>query len=226
MFMINMQIKALLVLLYWVPAKEIILFCKCKETTTKIKSGYMYRLSWCQRAKSLTTFSWEWTRRGLWTLWTGTRTGSPSGQTCLYDWELKNNITADFNCGLEMHNGGGSTQAIINEMTVFFQISHGGKDQNQWHESELVGLFSQSFPVEKQYGFLMDCQLYILWDCCLVFSLIQAQLGSISIQEFGLTQDTAKIFRNGMRISKCMLGKSGIRNTDCSLTIFLFNFVL
>lgn len=55
--MINMQIKALLVLLYWVPAKEIILFCKCKETTTKIKSGYMYRLSWCQRAKSLTTFS-------------------------------------------------------------------------------------------------------------------------------------------------------------------------
>eukprot|EP00064_Thunnus_orientalis_P002269 superscaffoldBa00000159_g2276 len=34
--------------------------------------------------------------------------------------------------------------------------------------------------------------------------LIQAQLGSISIQEFGLTQDTAKIFRNGMRISKCL----------------------
>ncbi|XP_061694341.1 probable ATP-dependent DNA helicase HFM1 isoform X2 [Syngnathoides biaculeatus] len=34
--------------------------------------------------------------------------------------------------------------------------------------------------------------------------LIQAQLGSISIQEFGLTQDTAKIFRNGMRITKCL----------------------
>ncbi|KAK2822171.1 hypothetical protein Q5P01_022236 [Channa striata] len=34
--------------------------------------------------------------------------------------------------------------------------------------------------------------------------LIQAQLGSISIQEFGLIQDTAKIFRNGMRISKCL----------------------
>ncbi|XP_069568611.1 probable ATP-dependent DNA helicase HFM1 [Brachyistius frenatus] len=34
--------------------------------------------------------------------------------------------------------------------------------------------------------------------------LLQAQLGSISIQEFGLTQDTAKIFRNGMRISKCL----------------------
>uniref|UniRef100_A0A3B4UBF4 DNA 3'-5' helicase n=1 Tax=Seriola dumerili TaxID=41447 RepID=A0A3B4UBF4_SERDU len=33
-------------------------------------------------------------------------------------------------------------------------------------------------------------------------NLIQAQLGSISIQEFGLTQETAKIFRNGMRISK------------------------
>ncbi|XP_071346356.1 probable ATP-dependent DNA helicase HFM1 isoform X2 [Trachinotus anak] len=34
--------------------------------------------------------------------------------------------------------------------------------------------------------------------------LIQAQLGSISIQEFGLTQETAKIFRNGMRISKSL----------------------
>ncbi|XP_040000435.1 probable ATP-dependent DNA helicase HFM1 [Xiphias gladius] len=34
--------------------------------------------------------------------------------------------------------------------------------------------------------------------------LIQAQLGSISVQEFGLTQDTARIFRNGMRISKCL----------------------
>nr|XP_020471702.1 probable ATP-dependent DNA helicase HFM1 isoform X2 [Monopterus albus] len=34
--------------------------------------------------------------------------------------------------------------------------------------------------------------------------LIQAQLGSISIQEFGLIQDTAKIFRNGMRISRCL----------------------
>ncbi|KAF7669759.1 hypothetical protein LDENG_00124140 [Lucifuga dentata] len=34
--------------------------------------------------------------------------------------------------------------------------------------------------------------------------LIQAQLSSISIQEFGLTQDTARIFRNGMRISKCL----------------------
>ncbi|XP_062285176.1 probable ATP-dependent DNA helicase HFM1 [Scomber scombrus] len=37
-----------------------------------------------------------------------------------------------------------------------------------------------------------------------VSCLIQAQLGSISIQEFGLTQDTARIFRNGMRISKCL----------------------
>ncbi|KAM3604074.1 uncharacterized protein V6R79_006054 [Siganus canaliculatus] len=34
--------------------------------------------------------------------------------------------------------------------------------------------------------------------------LIQAQLGSITIQEFGLTQDSAKIFRTGMRISRCL----------------------
>ncbi|XP_041659142.1 probable ATP-dependent DNA helicase HFM1 [Cheilinus undulatus] len=34
--------------------------------------------------------------------------------------------------------------------------------------------------------------------------LIQAHLGSISVPEFGLTQDTAKIFRNGMRISRCL----------------------
>ncbi|KAM6918287.1 LOW QUALITY PROTEIN: putative ATP-dependent DNA helicase HFM1 [Xenentodon cancila] len=34
--------------------------------------------------------------------------------------------------------------------------------------------------------------------------LIQAQLGSIAIQDFGLTQDTAKIFRNGLRICKCL----------------------
>ncbi|XP_028329079.1 probable ATP-dependent DNA helicase HFM1 [Gouania willdenowi] len=34
--------------------------------------------------------------------------------------------------------------------------------------------------------------------------LIQAQLGSILIQEYGLTQDTARIFRSGMRVSKCL----------------------
>ncbi|XP_028448259.1 probable ATP-dependent DNA helicase HFM1 isoform X4 [Perca flavescens] len=34
--------------------------------------------------------------------------------------------------------------------------------------------------------------------------LIQAQLGTIPIQEFGLTQDTGRIFKNGMRISKCL----------------------
>ncbi|KAI4874988.1 hypothetical protein NFI96_017657 [Prochilodus magdalenae] len=34
--------------------------------------------------------------------------------------------------------------------------------------------------------------------------LIQAQLGCIPIQEFGLTQDTGKIFRNGFRVSKCL----------------------
>ncbi|KAM6948757.1 LOW QUALITY PROTEIN: putative ATP-dependent DNA helicase HFM1 [Aplochiton taeniatus] len=34
--------------------------------------------------------------------------------------------------------------------------------------------------------------------------LIQANLGSIPIQEFGLTQDSGRIFRNGVRISKCL----------------------
>ncbi|XP_018586296.2 probable ATP-dependent DNA helicase HFM1 isoform X2 [Scleropages formosus] len=34
--------------------------------------------------------------------------------------------------------------------------------------------------------------------------LIQAQLGSIPVQEFGLIQDTGKIFRNGIRITKCL----------------------
>ncbi|XP_035279407.1 probable ATP-dependent DNA helicase HFM1 isoform X1 [Anguilla anguilla] len=34
--------------------------------------------------------------------------------------------------------------------------------------------------------------------------LIQAQLGSIPVQEFGLSQDTGKIFRIGIRISKCL----------------------
>nr|XP_004570604.2 probable ATP-dependent DNA helicase HFM1 isoform X1 [Maylandia zebra] len=34
--------------------------------------------------------------------------------------------------------------------------------------------------------------------------LIQAQLSSIPVQDFGLTQDTAKIFRIGMRISRCL----------------------
>ncbi|KAF5890936.1 putative ATP-dependent DNA helicase HFM1 isoform X1, partial [Clarias magur] len=35
--------------------------------------------------------------------------------------------------------------------------------------------------------------------------LIQAQLGCIPIQEFGLTQDTGKIFRSGNRLSKCLV---------------------
>ncbi|KAK6302426.1 hypothetical protein J4Q44_G00267810 [Coregonus suidteri] len=34
--------------------------------------------------------------------------------------------------------------------------------------------------------------------------LIQAQFGSIPVQEFGLTQDTGRIFRNGVRISRCL----------------------
>lgn len=65
---------------------------------------------------------------------------------------------------------------------------------------------------DQYYRFLMELPVYIMYVYCFVFSLIQAQLGSISLQEFGLTQDTAKIFRNGMRISKCMLGKSEITN--------------
>lgn len=47
----------------------------------------------------------------------------------------------------------------------------------------------------------------MLYVHCLALSLIQAQLGSIAIQEFGLAQETAKIFRNAMRISKCTLYK-------------------
>ncbi|GAA6085546.1 probable ATP-dependent DNA helicase HFM1 isoform X1 [Tachysurus ichikawai] len=35
--------------------------------------------------------------------------------------------------------------------------------------------------------------------------LIQAQLGCIPIQEFGLMQDTGKIFRSGIRLSKCLV---------------------
>ncbi|XP_072297913.1 probable ATP-dependent DNA helicase HFM1 [Eucyclogobius newberryi] len=34
--------------------------------------------------------------------------------------------------------------------------------------------------------------------------LIQAQLCSITIQEFGLIQDTARIFKNGLRIGRCL----------------------
>lgn len=37
------------------------------------------------------------------------------------------------------------------------------------------------------------------------FSLIQAQLGCIPLQDFTLTQDTGKIFRNGIRITRCMV---------------------
>ena len=34
-------------------------------------------------------------------------------------------------------------------------------------------------------------------------SLIQAHLGSLSVQDFALTQDTGKIFRSAVRISRC-----------------------
>lgn len=36
-------------------------------------------------------------------------------------------------------------------------------------------------------------------------SLIQAQLGCIPIQDFTLTQDTGRIFRNGLRVTRCMV---------------------
>ncbi|XP_077415257.1 putative ATP-dependent DNA helicase HFM1 [Vanacampus margaritifer] len=55
--------------------------------------------------------------------------------------------------------------------------------------------------------------------------LIQAQLGSISIQEFGLTQDTAKIFRNGMRISKC-LSEYLSQHSKMSFSILLNSLIL
>ncbi|KAM9621205.1 putative ATP-dependent DNA helicase HFM1 [Morphnus guianensis] len=35
--------------------------------------------------------------------------------------------------------------------------------------------------------------------------LIQAQLGCIPIQDFTLTQDTGRIFRNGLRVTRCMV---------------------
>ncbi|XP_062872969.1 probable ATP-dependent DNA helicase HFM1 isoform X2 [Trichomycterus rosablanca] len=50
--------------------------------------------------------------------------------------------------------------------------------------------------------------------------LIQAQLGCIPIQEFGLTQDTGKIFRNGIRLSRCLvelLGQNFRRNFSAQL---------
>ncbi|XP_063061418.1 probable ATP-dependent DNA helicase HFM1 [Engraulis encrasicolus] len=37
-----------------------------------------------------------------------------------------------------------------------------------------------------------------------VSCLIQAQLGCLSVQDFGLSQDTGKIFKNGVRVSKCL----------------------
>lgn len=36
-------------------------------------------------------------------------------------------------------------------------------------------------------------------------SLIQAHLGCIPVQDFTLTQDTGKIFRNGVRVTRCMV---------------------
>ncbi|MBN3313268.1 HFM1 helicase, partial [Atractosteus spatula] len=50
--------------------------------------------------------------------------------------------------------------------------------------------------------------------------LIQAQLGCIAVQEFGLTQDMGKIFRNGTRVTKCLsevLGHQAKRNFSALL---------
>nr|XP_015210859.1 PREDICTED: probable ATP-dependent DNA helicase HFM1 isoform X2 [Lepisosteus oculatus]XP_015210860.1 PREDICTED: probable ATP-dependent DNA helicase HFM1 isoform X2 [Lepisosteus oculatus] len=50
--------------------------------------------------------------------------------------------------------------------------------------------------------------------------LIQAQLGCIAVQEFGLTQDIGKIFRNGTRVTKCLseiLGHQAKRNFSALL---------
>lgn len=69
-------------------------------------------------------------------------------------------------------------------------------------------------------GFFIDCSLYYVMNVLLPFSLIQAQLGSISVQDFGLIQDTAKIFRNGMRISKCMFSKSWLTNQQSAVWLF------
>lgn len=59
---------------------------------------------------------------------------------------------------------------------------------------------------------------------CHVSSLIQAQLGSIPIQEFGLNQDTVKIFRNGMRISRCVYGSHQGEQLNKVLPDFCFFF--
>ncbi|EAW73117.1 SEC63 domain containing 1, partial [Homo sapiens] len=44
--------------------------------------------------------------------------------------------------------------------------------------------------------------------------LIQAQLGCIPIQDFALTQDTAKIFRHGSRITRYFKQTSPLWNPD------------
>lgn len=66
--------------------------------------------------------------------------------------------------------------------------------------------------------------MHLITQRVLHFSLIQAQLGSIFIQEFGLTQEMAKIFRNGMRISKCLSGKQIIIVTTNKLLDNILNF--
>uniref|UniRef100_A0AAV2JNQ8 SEC63 domain-containing protein n=1 Tax=Knipowitschia caucasica TaxID=637954 RepID=A0AAV2JNQ8_KNICA len=49
--------------------------------------------------------------------------------------------------------------------------------------------------------------------------LIQAQMGAFTIQEFGLIQDTAKIFRNGLRIGRCLCEFLSLMKTGFSAVL-------
>ncbi|XP_066548780.1 putative ATP-dependent DNA helicase HFM1 [Amia ocellicauda] len=55
--------------------------------------------------------------------------------------------------------------------------------------------------------------------------LIQAQFGCIPVQEFGLTQDTGKIFRNGTRVTKC-LSEFLIQHAKTNFTALLNSLIL
>lgn len=60
----------------------------------------------------------------------------------------------------------------------------------------------------RNFYFVILCLQYGLYTKKYFFffpSLIQAQLGCIPIQDFTLTQDTGRIFRNGLRVTRCMV---------------------
>lgn len=58
-----------------------------------------------------------------------------------------------------MHYDGGRHKPLEIRCLFIFQVSHRREDQNQWHESELVGLFIQCFhcgkPVLNKKGILV-----------------------------------------------------------------------